>query len=148
MVRLLRAFKELWLIVKGMIDALSTIFWASCLLLLCIYVVAIFCCSMIGRSDDFYSSRFVEPKNYQPEHFDAYRYYGTVPKSMFTLFQATSNPLYFFRPIGEKQPIMALPIFMFIFLTTFGLMNVIIGVIVDNTMQASYSVDSDETENL
>merc|ERR1719261_1561995 len=54
MVRLLKAFKELWLIVKGMIDALSTIFWASCLLLLCIYVVAIFCTSMIGQNEEAY----------------------------------------------------------------------------------------------
>merc|ERR1719160_1173035 len=38
MIRLLKVFKELWLIVKGILDSLRTIFWASMLLLMFVYV--------------------------------------------------------------------------------------------------------------
>merc|ERR550514_1196963 len=70
------------------------------------------------------------------EDFDAYRYYGTLPRAMFTLFETCLEPLNI-RPVVEDMPIMMLFYTLFIFMTTFGLLNVIIGVIVENTMNAS-----------
>ena len=43
MVRLLKVFKEVWLIVKGLIDSAKTIFWVSLLLLGALYVASVWC---------------------------------------------------------------------------------------------------------
>merc|ERR1712070_474560 len=46
--RLLKVFKELWMIIKGIMDSLRTMFWVSMLLLLILYVCAILCTTVIG----------------------------------------------------------------------------------------------------
>eukprot|EP00746_Dinoflagellata_sp_MGD_P144303 gnl/MRDRNA2_/MRDRNA2_77049_c0_seq1.p1 gnl/MRDRNA2_/MRDRNA2_77049_c0~~gnl/MRDRNA2_/MRDRNA2_77049_c0_seq1.p1 ORF type:complete len:812 (+),score=143.37 gnl/MRDRNA2_/MRDRNA2_77049_c0_seq1:145-2580(+) len=143
-IRLLKVFKELWLILKGMISSVKTIFWASLLLMMLLYVAAIFCVQIIGQSDLYYNSREAAQAgeiDYFPD-WDAYQHYGTVTRSMYTLFEISIEPLAL-RPIFEKQLFMA-PFFMiYMFLTTFGVMNVIIGVIVENTQAASQEADSD-----
>lgn len=140
MVRLLKAFRELWLIVKGMIDSVKTIFWASMLLLMLHYVFGIFICQMVGKRSDLYLQQIDavdegEEIDYHPT-YDVFEHFGNVPRSMFTLFETSLEPLNI-RPIVEKQPYMFPFFLMFIFCTTFGVMNVIIGVIVENTMEAS-----------
>lgn len=137
-IRLLKVFKELWLIIKGMVASVKTIFWASLLLMLLLYVSGIFCVQMIGKSD-LYKNSFEEALAGENDYFpdwDAYQFYGTVPRGMFTLFEVCLEPLSL-RPILEKQLFMGPFFLMYIFLTTFGVMNVIIGVIVENTMEAS-----------
>jgi len=149
MVRLLKAFRELWLIVKGMIDSVTTIFWASLLMCIMLYVAAIFCTQMIGKNTTAgYLRQIAEPGediDYDPD-FDAHQYFGTVPRAMFTLFETSLEPLNI-RPVVEKQPYMLVFFMGFIFLTTFGVMNVIIGVIVENTMNAS-KLTNDENDDL
>eukprot|EP00746_Dinoflagellata_sp_MGD_P066115 gnl/MRDRNA2_/MRDRNA2_27442_c0_seq1.p1 gnl/MRDRNA2_/MRDRNA2_27442_c0~~gnl/MRDRNA2_/MRDRNA2_27442_c0_seq1.p1 ORF type:complete len:541 (+),score=92.68 gnl/MRDRNA2_/MRDRNA2_27442_c0_seq1:208-1623(+) len=135
-IRLLRMFRELWKIVKGIIDSLRTIFWAGLLLILVLYVCGIFCCAMIGKNKTagYYSS--TEEEEVTDFEFNVYQYYGTVPRAMFTLFETCIEPLNI-RPVIERQPYMLLFFSVFIFLTTFGVLNVIIGVIVDHTMAVS-----------
>eukprot|EP00747_Dinoflagellata_sp_TGD_P076225 gnl/TRDRNA2_/TRDRNA2_159059_c0_seq2.p1 gnl/TRDRNA2_/TRDRNA2_159059_c0~~gnl/TRDRNA2_/TRDRNA2_159059_c0_seq2.p1 ORF type:complete len:287 (-),score=53.25 gnl/TRDRNA2_/TRDRNA2_159059_c0_seq2:10-870(-) len=48
------------------------------------------------------------------------------------------------RPLWEAQPYMFIPFFGFIVFTTFGLANVIIGIIVDSTMTAADAVNAHE----
>merc|ERR1719408_1244937 len=72
----------------------------------------------------------------QDDDFDKHQFYGTVPRSMFTLFETSIEPLNI-RPVIERQPWMMLFFLVFIFLTTFGVMNVIVVVIVDHTMNVS-----------
>lgn len=141
-IRLLRMFRELWKIVKGIIDSLRTIFWAGSLLILIFYVCGIFCCAMIGKNRAagyYHSNDSDEPESEFHPDFDAYQYYGTVPRAMFTLFETCIEPLNI-RPVVEKQPYMLVFFAFFIFLTTFGVLNVIIGVIVDHTMAVSPEV--------
>lgn len=145
MIRLLRVFKELWLIIKGMIDSVKTIFWASLLMVMLLYVFGIFCCQTIGQNSVYYRRIDETPADqaidYHPD-FDAYEMFGTVPRAMFTLFETCLEPLNV-RPVVEKQPAMFIFFLFFIFLTTFGVMNVIIGVIVDKCMEASKSHEED-----
>merc|ERR1719478_1479021 len=49
-VRLLKVFRELWLIVKGIIDSVRTVFWASLLLILVLYVASILAVKIIGKN--------------------------------------------------------------------------------------------------
>merc|ERR1719387_2657854 len=130
-----------------MIDSVKTIFWASLLMCMMLYVAAIFCTQMIGKNTTVgYYRAVAEPGeeiDYHPD-FDVYQHFGTVPRSMFTLWETSLEPLNI-RPVVEKQPMTFLFFLGFMFLSTFGVMNVIIGVIVDNTMQASKGADAEET---
>lgn len=147
MVRLLKAFKELWLIVKGLLDSIKTIFWASLLLIMMLYVFSIFLVQMVGTNTTVGYYRRIDEEHpgaeidYHPD-YDAYQFFGNIPRAMFTLFETALEPLNI-RPIVERQPAIFPFLLLFIFLTTFGVMNVIIGVIVENTMQASKSTKSD-----
>lgn len=150
MVRLLRVFRELWLIVKGMLDSIHTICWAAGLLLLIIYVFSLFFVRTIGRSSLYFNARNGlpdgEPVDYHPE-WDAYENFGNVPRAMFTLFETSLEPLNI-RPIAEKQPVMLVFYMIFIFLTTFGIMNVIVGVIVEKcTASAKHIEDTIEIQS-
>ena len=79
--------------------------------------------------------------DYHPD-FDAHQLFGTVPRAMFTLFETSLEPLHI-RPVIERQPY-RMPFFLvFIFPTTLGVRNRIIGVIEDNTMEASKQTEAD-----
>lgn len=147
-IRLLRVFRELWKIVRGILDSVKTVFWAFTLLVLLLYVCSIFCCTVISGPNGetaqevgyFYDKDVLAEMDME---FNVYEYYGTVPRAMYTLFETCIEPLNM-RPILEKQPQMLIFFLSYIFLTTFGVLNVIIGVIVESTM-ASHP-DDDRVE--
>merc|ERR1719191_2488821 len=51
MARLLKGFKELFVILKGIISSMRTIFWVCLLLVLAMYVCSILCVDIMGRKD-------------------------------------------------------------------------------------------------
>jgi voltage-gated sodium channel len=66
--------------------------------------------------------------------------FGGVLLSMFTLFQVLTLEgwaMSVVRPVVEVSPSLVLFFRVFLFLTSFGLMNIVIGVIVENTLQAA-----------
>merc|ERR1719409_860760 len=75
-------------------------------------------------------------------------YFGSIPRSMYTLFNIVILAEFaeIGRPMIEKQPEMLMFFAIFIVFTTFGVLNVIIGVIVDNTMEAAKSMEKDYAE--
>jgi len=147
MLRMLRAFKELWMIVRGILMSFKTMFWISILLMFVLYAFSILCVSVIGHPPDIYASYDRDHLEDWPAEadFNNYQYFGTMFRSMYTLFNIvilTEWPE-IGRAVMEKQPHM-IPFFIaFIVFTTFGIMNVIIGVIVDSTTEAAKSVDKE-----
>jgi voltage-gated sodium channel len=138
LLRLLRAFKELWLMVSGILSSVRTIAWAWALIVLIIYVFAIVAVRIIGRG----------------EHKDnpwVQEYFGYVVPSMFTYFQIMTlegwaeiaRPLMGldveFRSEYDPQgtyfyPVMLASILVFMSVTSFAIMNVVVAVIVENTL--------------
>jgi len=129
-IRLLRIFKELWLLVNGFIHALRVLGWLVVLLLLILYCGAVLTTAMIGEHCDEDYVSFERCKDT----------FGGVLLSMFTLFQVLTLEgwaMSVVRPVIEVSPAMVLFFITFLFLTSFGLMNIVIGVIVENTLQAA-----------
>jgi voltage-gated sodium channel len=129
-IRLLRIFKELWLLVNGFIHALRVLGWLVVLLLLILYCGAILTTAMIGEHCDEDFTHFERCKDM----------FGGVFLSMFTLFQVLTLEgwaMSVVRPIMDVYPSMVFFFLTFLFLTSFGLMNIVIGVIVENTLQAA-----------
>eukprot|EP00746_Dinoflagellata_sp_MGD_P132067 gnl/MRDRNA2_/MRDRNA2_65794_c0_seq1.p1 gnl/MRDRNA2_/MRDRNA2_65794_c0~~gnl/MRDRNA2_/MRDRNA2_65794_c0_seq1.p1 ORF type:complete len:770 (-),score=131.39 gnl/MRDRNA2_/MRDRNA2_65794_c0_seq1:73-2382(-) len=148
--RLLKVFKELWMIIRGILDSLKTMLWVSMLLLLLLYTCSIMCVDMIGKASHLHPLYSQDPDVIMDwednANFNPYMYFGTILRSMYTLFNIvilTEFPE-IGRPIIEKQPHMFAFFLVFIIFTTFGVMNVIIGVIVDNTMEAAKAIEEDD----
>jgi len=112
--RLVTRLQKLRLIVQAIIESIPNVSWASVLLMLIFYIFAIMGTTM-------YSETFPE-------------YFGTIGKSMFTLFQIMSLDDWateLARPISQLHPMAWLYFISFILTSSFVVMNVIVGVIVN-----------------
>lgn len=121
-IRLLRFFTTLWLLVIGVIDAMRVLIWAWVLIAIIIYVFSIFMTRTLGiphREDSEIESHF-----------------GTVPRSMFTLFQVMTLEGWptVARNAMRHEPWIWLVFIIFLLATTFSIMNVIVAVIVEGTL--------------
>lgn len=134
LIRLLPHFKELWLVVNGVAQSLKTLGWTSILLLVTLYFFAIFATMQIGQNDEIYNEYYEETQGY----WDHEIYFGTIPRSMLTFFQVcvldnwSENIV---RHVKKQQPGMEWMFVSFIFFTTFGILNIVVGVVVENTLQ-------------
>lgn len=130
-VRLLRFFKELWLLVVGVVDAMRTLVWAWILMALIVYIFAILAVRTIGQ-----------PYKDQDEDMDTF--FGNVPTAMFCLFtvMTTEGWAAVARASMRHEPVSAFFFIFFLGCTTFAVMNVVVAVIVENTLdQAVHQKD-------
>jgi len=131
--RLLRLLPlEPWLIVSAMASSLKTIGWISILLLVVVYASAILVTTGVGHNDEVY-----DPYFRKAPHWDHEFYFGTVSSSMISLMQIATLDGWsedIARHVIHNQPLMLWFFLFFILLTTYGLLSVIIGVIVDNVI--------------
>merc|ERR1719359_904067 len=103
---------------------------------------------MIGQDTELYPGydRYEVENWFHVMYFNNYEYFGNIPRAMYTLFNVVIMAEWteMGRAIIEYQPEMFIFFLVFIVFTTFGIMNVIIGVIVDNTMEAAKAVEKDQ----
>ena len=112
--RLVTRLQKLRLIVQAIIESIPNVSWASVLLILIFYIFAIMGTTMYAQSF--------------PDYF------GTIGKSMFTLFQIMSLDDWateLARPIAQIHPYSWVYFISFILTSSFVVMNVIVGVIVN-----------------
>lgn len=144
-VRIIRVFRyaaRLVLILSGVVDAMRSTCWVAGLLLLGIFVCAIFCTEYIGHVDSDmypgYTDDMTEIWNGPVfSEFNPYSNFGSMGRSMLTLFNMVILAEWseIVRPVAGKQPYMVPFFLVFVLCATFGLMNVIIGMIVDSVMK-------------
>jgi len=125
MARLFRLFtlkRELRIIIDGFMRSILSLFWVFIVLLVITYGCTVFCATMIGT------------KTYPPDYgFDNKELFGTIPRCMLTLFSMLilSEWDSVVRPVMDVQPPLVLFFIGFTILVTFGMMNVVVGIIVD-----------------
>lgn len=120
---------------SGLVESLKTLMWVSLLLVLFIYVWSIFFTMQVGQDYERYSDYYKISGGWNHEEF-----FGTVPKSMFTLFQVLTLESWaegVARHVITRDPVMAIPFILFLMIATFGLLNLVVGVIVENTLAAA-----------
>jgi voltage-gated sodium channel len=140
LVRLLRMFKELWLVANGLIESAKTLCWVAIMILCFIYICAIFTTLVIGKNDELYDPYFMTSGGWDHEV-----YFRTVPRSMFTLFQIVTFESWserIVRHVMQKQPAMVIFFVGFIAITSFGLLNIVVGVVVESTLSTSEKDDN------
>mmetsp|Transcript_35360 Transcript_35360/g.101685 ORF Transcript_35360/g.101685 Transcript_35360/m.101685 type:complete len:582 (-) Transcript_35360:140-1885(-) len=131
LVRLFKIFKELWLVANGLINAMKTLLWVCVMIFIVCYIAGIFTTLWIGHNDSIYDPYF------RKTGWDHEIYFATVPRSLFTLFQVVTLDQWsdsIARHVIKNQPGMIIFFLVIICIVTFGLLNIIVGVVVENAL--------------
>mmetsp|Transcript_8055 Transcript_8055/g.17494 ORF Transcript_8055/g.17494 Transcript_8055/m.17494 type:complete len:479 (+) Transcript_8055:140-1576(+) len=140
LVRMFPIFRQLWLLVGGLVNSLKALLWLCLMFLVVLYVSGILVTTEIGHNDAYGSG-----PSYTGEVWPYKEYFGTIWRSMFTLFQLVTLDGWsdnIVRHVLFRQPAMALFFVLFLLGTAFGLVNIIVGIIVENTLAAAHVADS------
>jgi Ca2+-binding EF-hand superfamily protein len=132
-VRLFPAFKELWLLVRGLMTSMTTLFWMMIIVMLLIYVFGIIATELIGKHEAFKDDAY------------AHELFGDLLKSMFTLFQLMTLDTWadlIARPMMATHPELGLFFVFFVTVAVFVVMNLITAVIVEN----AFAIAKDDQE--
>lgn len=126
--RLFRFFDSLWALVAGIIEAFVTLFWTWVMLALIIYFFAIITTRSVGH-------------RHREDDSEIDELFGTVFRSMFTLFQVTTTEgwVTIARKTIQLEPWTSVFYVMYLYVTTFAAMNVVVAVIVENTLDQAES---------
>merc|ERR1711957_751113 len=104
--------QDLYLVVIGIYDAMKSTIWVGLVLIVVVYVFAIFCVMFIGKSDErlnYPGFNLTEEKiESSIEDFNPYTAFGSMDKAMFTLFNIAILAEWpeIVRPIYMKQPVL------------------------------------------
>eukprot|EP00928_Gymnodinium_smaydae_P004669 TRINITY_DN11591_c0_g2_i1.p1 TRINITY_DN11591_c0_g2~~TRINITY_DN11591_c0_g2_i1.p1 ORF type:complete len:699 (-),score=147.12 TRINITY_DN11591_c0_g2_i1:232-2328(-) len=126
LVRVLRTRRELVVLFEGLIASLKAMVWVAFLLLVIVYAGAIFC---VGAFSD------VRWDNQEWKH----TYFENVFWAMVTLFNMSIVAEWqeIFRPVIDQYNFLAMFFVVFIFISSFGILNLIIGIITESTTKAA-----------
>lgn len=125
--------------IDGIKASFIILYWQGGILLVALYIGAIFMTKEVGQNVETYSLYRKESGGWDHEE-----YFGTVPKSMYTLFQCVTLDSWssdIASHVVENQWYLAFFFLMFLLLTTFGLLNVVVGVYVEHNLTATANND-------
>lgn len=133
LIRLFRIVKELWLVASGLFRVAKVLLGVCGFLVLLVEIGAIITTRFIGHNNELYDPYFKSSNGW-----DHKVYFATVWGSMLTLFQvitfdAASEDI--IRHVGSQQPGFFAFFIAFIILLTFGLLNTIVGLVIEFTMR-------------
>lgn len=129
-----KGLKELRMVIQGLLGSFSMLFWTVMLLLFFIYVFAVFATSNIGRSDDF------DELEKLSNGFDRDALFGSVGRSMYTVLQCTTRDVWssgIARYVIQRDVWMFLSFLIFLGVLTYGILNLVVSVIVEQTLTAA-----------
>lgn len=126
LIRILKSVEELVMVVEGITKAMTSVFWVMFLLFLVVYMFGVFVTMELSKDEAL------------GEKLGDMNYFGDLQHSMLTLIDIALLVEWpeIIRPIMTHRPMLLPPFLAFMTLSTFGVMNILIGVIVDNTTEA------------
>lgn len=148
LLRMVKSLRDLTLVVNGFVDAMKTSFWVSLLLLLLLYIFAIFCSQSVGQPGIY--PGYDEETIQDVEEWNSWQYFGTIPRSMFTLLNICVIGTDWFvvsRALMERQPGVLVLLLFFVITTGVGLMSVISGIVVDRVITEANALAKDNEKD-
>lgn len=153
LLRVMRAFKELTLLITGLFQSVAILSWAFILFFVIIYTCAIFMRTAVGDEDTCVAGRdppdcSVKTAPYysiNPDIGDQYSMFGRVDVTMLTLFFCITEGcgMEIVRPLVTETPLLICFWIPFIFFTTFGMLNLIVGIFCENALANSQAQELD-----
>jgi len=132
-----RALDELRLVVEGVRQCFSTICWVVILVATFLYIMSIVTTKAIGQNDSVYGKYRELSGGWSNEE-----YFGTIGRSMYSLLQVMTLDGWsssIARHVINQQPYMMMFFLIFLLLSTNGLLNVVVAVIVERTLAIAES---------
>mmetsp|Transcript_3115 Transcript_3115/g.10411 ORF Transcript_3115/g.10411 Transcript_3115/m.10411 type:complete len:333 (-) Transcript_3115:776-1774(-) len=123
-IRLLRMCRGLYIMVMAFWNAMTSLCWIVVLMVLGLLISATFATVTIGHNESF--------RHVMVHGESVCDRFGTVPKSMYALFELMTLEDWHEvgRPLVAESPMFFIFIFAFIIVFTFGLLNMIVGMVV------------------
>jgi len=115
------------------------LFWTVIMLVVFLYVGAVFATSAIGQSDDYTN---FQKQTGGDDGWDVETYFGTVGRSMYTLLQCVTRDGWMSmigRYVVDKQWYMTFFFIGFNLVACYGLLNLVVSVIIEQTLTAARS---------
>eukprot|EP00927_Polykrikos_kofoidii_P082326 TRINITY_DN8165_c0_g1_i13.p1 TRINITY_DN8165_c0_g1~~TRINITY_DN8165_c0_g1_i13.p1 ORF type:complete len:689 (+),score=113.36 TRINITY_DN8165_c0_g1_i13:58-2124(+) len=134
-------FREMWLLIRGLTDSLSTLFWTCVVIFFVTYIWAIFGLILIGvpLKDVLESAEHRANVDQVKEIRELLELLGGLDKLMFTLIQVLTLDSFhgFMRTLVRYFTFSWLYFYSYIAVAVFVLMNLVTAIIVDNAMMQS-----------
>jgi voltage-gated sodium channel len=152
--RLFRFFKELWILAQGIIQATRALGWVMVLLLMVLFICAIFMTRTLGqdpttlREIEGDACNYLDDEDSMSDACKITEYFGSVLRSMLTLFIVMTLegwPDIARVTMHHYSPYMAFVFVGFIMVVNITLLNLVTGIIVENVLTISRQ---DELEKL
>lgn len=137
LIRFVRMFPNLWHIVDGFIKALNPLGWTLCLMFIVNFASGVYLTLVVGHRCDF---EYADWSNCDD-------FFGKVPRSMFSLVQVTTLDSWasgMARHIIAQKPFLFLFFMFYLMLCVFGLLNIIVGIIVESSIESKADVEREE----
>eukprot|EP00929_Paragymnodinium_shiwhaense_P004053 TRINITY_DN10477_c0_g1_i1.p1 TRINITY_DN10477_c0_g1~~TRINITY_DN10477_c0_g1_i1.p1 ORF type:complete len:517 (+),score=134.47 TRINITY_DN10477_c0_g1_i1:112-1662(+) len=135
-----RSLEELRLAMVGLGHSLQIIVWVSILTIGFLYISAIVTTKTIGHNPEVYTSYRLVSGGWDHE-----KMFGTIGRSINTLLKVMTGDGWssiIVRHVGAQQWYMRLFFIVFILVSTHGLLNVVVSVIVEHTVTAASTARS------
>lgn len=145
-VRIVKAIRCVRILRKLVVDSGETIHtsaWISVFMLIIIFSGGMFLTVVLGKQAHNY--------NFSASAWSKSDYWGTVPASMYTLFQMITGDGWdeaLIRPIWKRSPALVVLLSLFIILMNLGVLNVLLAEIVKGMMRASARDSEKRDQNL
>lgn len=139
LLRSIRIVKELQHVLNGMTGAFPSLLWVVVILILIIYTFSVWTTTLIGRNQDYVDYQKIS-NGYEHEEF-----FGTIGRSMFTLMQVVTLDSWsssVARYIVDRQWYMSFFFIIFIMMTSFSLLNLVVSLIVEQTLAETQRLES------
>merc|ERR1719188_2572628 len=120
-------FHELWMLVQGVMECMSLLFWAAIIISVIHYMFGVAVVEIVAKSDTFASDEVVQEM------------FGDLQKAMYTLFQIMTFDSWasIVRPIIFEMP-ETIPVFLlFVGIAGFVLFNLMTAIVVKNAFDAA-----------
>jgi len=130
LLRVFSMFRELNIIIVAFLSATKSMFWITFLILIEIYLSGIFLTTVVGHSAHFKAL----PVGDDGDTLEVF--FGTLGASMYTLFELLTLEGWpdLGRALIMEQPLFIIFFVGFIMTGTFGLLNMIVGMVVERTL--------------
>lgn len=122
-------------VAQSFVTALRSMIWICLMMIIGIFLTAIFTTTFIGKSETF--------REMDLGGWTGYDRFGTTFRSMYSLFELMTLEDWpaVGRPLISKQPLMFFFLFLFIMIFTFGLLNMIVAMVVESTISEKKKMD-------
>jgi len=135
-VRFVSAFRELRLLISGLLGSTRSLLWSIVLLGMVIYLFGIF----FEQGVLTYITEGNKKGGALPKREELLGYFGSIQVTMVTMFAVISGGedwMTVMSPLSEMSSFYTFAFVVYIFLTTNGILHVIVGIFVESTMAAS-----------